>query len=285
VKGVREPWTAVLRERPPAEGRCLDEAQLLAFYTGKLADAEAEAVREHLASCRPCLELARDARRFAESMEAPVSEQAGKEAPPPARWPALAAAAAVVVALAAGWWWSRRPAPPGSEAGSPPAPSGAVSITPRNPWADLPIPKVADARLADPSELLWRDPAAEPADPASADDFAVALRAYEQDRFAEAEQGLARLLTRQPGRAEAHFYRGVCLLALGRTEDAIGPLDRAHAAGRGEAREAAAFYLALAHLKAGRPQRALPLLDSISGSPRYRAEAERLRAQVTAVQR
>jgi hypothetical protein len=62
---------SVARKRRPADA-CLDEQQVVEFYSGVLGDEEAERVRNHLADCPKCLDLAREARQFVEMMSGPV---------------------------------------------------------------------------------------------------------------------------------------------------------------------------------------------------------------------
>jgi hypothetical protein len=275
-RASRDPWDAALRVSAPPEGPCLDEARIVAFYAGELDGDAAAAVRRHLAECASCLELAADARRFMESMEAPAPPAAAPVARG-TRLPWLAAAASVALVLSAAWWWTtRRPAtvPPGDT--SPPR----VAATPRNPWADLRVPKAAFTRTAGPDDLIWRDPADDAPAPPRADAFAQAMRAYERDDYALAEARLASVVAREPARVEAHFYRGVCLLLMERVPQAVASLETAmERAGRPPG-ETVSFYLALAYLKAGDPERALPLLEALRGSSRFRSEAERLRQQI-----
>ena len=61
----------VARMRRPASP-CLDEQQAVAFYSGSLSQEEAEGVRNHLADCPACLDLAREAQQFVEAMSGPV---------------------------------------------------------------------------------------------------------------------------------------------------------------------------------------------------------------------
>ena len=59
------------RMRRP-DSPCLDEQQAVAFYSGSLSQEEVEGVRNHLADCAACLDLAREARQFVEAMSGPV---------------------------------------------------------------------------------------------------------------------------------------------------------------------------------------------------------------------
>jgi tetratricopeptide (TPR) repeat protein len=276
---MEEPWNAVLRARAKTAGPCLDEETMVAFYSDQLGQERVPAVRQHLSECPSCLETAKDARRFLEAMGPAGATADAKAASRPARgrWWTLLSAASVL--LAVGWWWARSPTPDGR----PPqetAPPGAAGTKAPNRWAELHVPRARYSPSALPSDLVWRDGEARPASP---DAFADAMRAYQRDEFAEAERRLAAVLAREPRRAEAHFYRGVCLLMLGRARDAVTPLTQARARADGENAEDAAFYLALAYLKEDAPDRALPLLDTLREGRRHVREAERLRQEVTAV--
>jgi hypothetical protein len=94
----------VARKRGPADP-CLDEQQVVQFYSGALGIEEAETVRSHLADCPKCLALAREARQFVEMMAGPFdltstqrALEGGGRAPAPfrpsspqSRWEALRA--------------------------------------------------------------------------------------------------------------------------------------------------------------------------------------------------
>jgi cell division protein FtsB len=90
----REFLRAAVRARPAATGPCLSEERLLAFYADRLDGDGAESVREHLAECPRCLELARDARQFLRAM----GETGGEEK-------AAAATASEVEPVRRESWW------------------------------------------------------------------------------------------------------------------------------------------------------------------------------------
>jgi hypothetical protein len=82
--------TAAKRRRSRKATPCPDEQQMVAFYSGLLAEPESETIREHLAECSTCLDLARDVQAFVKVMSGPrepaeVVEPVQPEAPPPAR--------------------------------------------------------------------------------------------------------------------------------------------------------------------------------------------------------
>lgn len=278
---TNEPGSATLNTREGEAGPCLDEATTIAFYSGELDAARAEGVRHHLAECRSCLELARDARRFLEAMDAGAAEAAAPVAHGSRTrlWP-LAAAACVT--LAVGWWWLRQPTTSGPAPSRPLASSAAPTVRSTR-WADLRVPKAPYSPAGLPDDLVWRDDPDDAPRGSEPGAFDRAMQAYARDDLAEAERRLARVLSREPRHAGAHFFHGVCLLIMGRTQDAIASLQRAREYTDGPARDAALYYLALAHLKAGAPDRALPLLEELRGSRRHGKEAERLRQDVVAV--
>jgi Putative zinc-finger len=59
---------------------CLNHSQIVAFYSRQLDETETESIRAHLAECSECLELARDARQFLQSMSGPVEADAAGRA-------------------------------------------------------------------------------------------------------------------------------------------------------------------------------------------------------------
>jgi hypothetical protein len=69
----REYLKAALRERRAEIGPCLNEELIVAFYSGRLVESEAESVRDHLAECPECLEMSRDARQFLKAMNDPAA--------------------------------------------------------------------------------------------------------------------------------------------------------------------------------------------------------------------
>ena len=242
---------------------CPGEDALLAFYRGALAEAENESLREHLASCARCVELARDARAFLEAwVGAPERSRASG-----VRW--LAAAAVVGVALLSGLWVARsRPA-----VSRPPLPSASASA-PANPWRNLPVAAAEYRPVAPEDELLFRS------EEGTRDDgFAAAMTPYARGDYAAADAGLARFLGTHPDHAAATFYRGVSLLLLGKPAEARPLLASASAARRapGEAR----WYLALALLKSGDVADALGELDAVAAAlGPHREEAAKLATQV-----
>lgn len=258
--GLDRTLADALRARPAAG--CPGEETLLAFYGGHLAEAGSDAIREHLARCASCVELARDAREFLGAMEAP---------PGPRRvgyW--LAAAAALATATLAGLFVARsRPA-----ATAPRPEPEAVASAPAKSWNEIAVAPAPYGPAAPEDELAYRS-----GEPAPGDGFAQAMARYVQGDYAAADAELARFLEAHPGDGAASYYRGVCLLLLGKPGEAV-PLLRSAAASStspGEAR----WYLALALLKAGDADAALAELGAIAATPGPRgAEAAALAEEV-----
>jgi tetratricopeptide repeat protein/putative zinc finger protein len=256
--------------RASAASPCPGEETLVAFYRGGLSEAEGESVREHLALCASCVDLAQDARRFLGAMGSPAAAEVSRRQG--LRW--LAAAAVLAVAFSAGLWVARqRPATPAS----PSVPEAAVPGA-ANPWWDLPVAAAAYRPPAPEDELVFRS--AEEAPPAAA--FAAAMSPYARGDYAAGEIELARFLRAHPGHAEASFYRGVSLLMLGKPGEAIAPLESAVSSARPPAE--ARWYVALALLKSGDAAAALGPLDAVGREPGpHQTEAAELAGRVRRV--
>jgi hypothetical protein len=285
---MKEYVKAVIQARKP-RGACLDEEQVMAFYSSQLRETEIEAIRDHLAECPTCLELAREARQFLQAMSEPIQVGTDLSLYSHAPWHRvhwrklflLAASVVIAVSVALLLWRGWPVEAPAERQAETPSPSSSTTPEPReNPWRDLEIVKAEYTPAVAPSdELIWRDEGASGSPRLRP--FARAMRPYERNDFAEAERRLARFLEKNPTHAEAHFYRGVSLLLLGRATDAIAPLEATVGHGHGRVVEEAHWYLALAYLKAGEPSKALKPLDAVvATSGRHRAEAEKLRRQV-----
>jgi len=252
-----------LRARPAAG--CPGETALLAFYGGRLAKAESESIREHLARCAPCVELARDAREFRGAMEA--APQSPRRV---GYW--LAAAAALATATLAGLVVAR--SRPAATAPRPEPETAASAPAPAKSWKDLAIAPAPYAPVAPEDELAYRS-----GEPAPGGAFAEAMSHYVRGDYAAADAALARFLEAHPGQGAASYYRGVCLLLLGKPGEAV-PLLRS-AAASSKSPDEPRWYLALALLKAGDGDAALPGLDAIAGTPGPRAaEAAALAREV-----
>ena len=245
----------------PGASPCPGEGSLVAFCRGDLDEARSEAIREHLAGCAPCVELARDARAFIEAVVPSA------EVRPYRRW--LAVAAALLVAAAAGLWMNRqRPAAPA------PVPTKAAAPRPSNPWRDLPVAAATFLPASPEDELVYRSEG-EPA----GGEFTEAMAPYAKGDYRAADAGLALFLEKHPGHTDASFYRGVSLLMLGRPEEARPLLASAASAKRAPAE--ARWYLALALVKSGDAAAALRELDAVvRAQGTHRAEAARLTEEI-----
>jgi hypothetical protein len=214
------------------------------FYEGRLSGPDADAMREHLASCPRCLEVAMDARAFVEVVG--DGRRLVRR-----RVMIVAAAAGLLIAV------------------------GLLALfTPRrDPWADLPVLK-ADYDLA------WRDVEPRPVEPP---EFRKAMESYERDDFSKAADLLGKLVASRPAHAASQFYLGVSLLLLGKAGNARAPLASASRLAEGDLLEEARWYLAIACLKAGDPGAAVPELDAVIalGSPR-KTDAQKLRERAAA---
>lgn len=226
------------RGRVAEQGPCPPEQRVLAFYRGELSATDAETLREHLAVCPRCLEIARDARRFLAAMGESAAQV--PDAPAVRRGSFWALAAALVLTVGAagwGWWWSRT-----------------------SPWREFAATKAAyplDAAADD--ELRWRGES-----PAEA--LAPAMAPYRVGDYAEAERRLAAYLGEHPQDAPAALYRGVSLLLLHRPEQALTPLAAAAARGEQPVAREARWYLALARLELGERGSAIDELQDLSAT-------------------
>ncbi len=284
---------AITRHTQPSAGGCLKGDHLLDFYSDRLDEVASTDVREHLVACARCRGEALQARTFLRVMSEPRAVR-------PARFPKissvltqrtpfmLAAAAMVVLGLGTAfffWRTHRVEIPPVQQARSSKPPAAAAEVASgapaANPWRDLVVAKADySPPVAGPHEMSYRD-GKQP--PEAQSTLPLAMEPYERDDFAEAERRLAELLARNPGEAEAHFYRGVSLLMLGRTPEAIAPLQAAIKTGEAALVAEARWYLALTHLKHGQPTEALEQLDALSAEPgAHREEAEQLQLEVLA---
>lgn len=265
-------------------GPCPTPEELVELYSGRSSENAGERIREHLVACALCREIARDAVAFVDAMGAHAHRsESRKLAAFPARrtsFVSLAAAAAIaLLALSAVLFLRRGTAP------SPPAREIAQSKTPvppsrGNPWSDLVIAKASYSPTSPPSdELIWRDE--ESSDQRARAAFAEAMKSYQENDFRAAEKRLDVYLRAHSNDAEAQLYRGVSLLMLGRTADAVLPLDQAIRLDKGSVRNEARWYLALALLKGGRHRDAVAHLAPLAGEPgAHGRDAQRLRREV-----
>jgi len=247
---LREACSASAAPRGP----CLSAERLIAFYGGEIEGPEAEALREHLAACPVCLELARDARTFLAAMGDETLIAAQKAAPTQRAWGrrwAAAAALFLVAGLAAWGWWRHARAPAWQE----------LTIA----KAEYPLPRVDD------QGIVWRGEEEE------TDAFAQAIDPYVRGDYAAAEQRLATYLRQHPKDPEADLYRGVSLLLLRRRGEAIAPLEETAGSGQEPVASEARWYLAQAYLATGAISSARHELERLAAGASHRsAEAKDL---------
>ena len=167
----------------PAAGPCPGETSLLAFYRGELDEGQADTIREHLATCPACLELARDAREFLAALRgaepAPALPPGRATAAPRSRRTALWAAAAAVTALAA---------------------LGLYAVRTERPTRR-------------PAEVVWRG------DDGSAA-YDAAMEHFRAGRFEAAEAALETYVLAHPADDRARLDLAVTRIRVGRTADA-----------------------------------------------------------------
>lgn len=110
------------------------------------------------------------------------------------------------------------------------------------------------------SDLVWRG-----ADPGAADQLAAALEPYRQDDYSEAARTLQVFISRHPASAAGHFYLGVSRLFAGSLAEAIASLEEADRLAKNDAALSndTSWYLALAYLRAGQPDRGVARLSAI----------------------
>jgi len=171
----------------PAAGPCPGEPRLLEFYREGLDEDQADAVREHLATCPACLELARDAREFLAAVRGadPAPPPRRLAAAPRSRRTVLWAAAAAVTALAALGLYSLRP----------------------------------ERQPPRPAELVWRGD-----DGSAAHD--AAMEHFRAGRFEAAEAALETYVLAHPADDRARLDLAVARIRVGRTADARRELSR-----------------------------------------------------------
>lgn len=232
----------------PRIGVCLDRERAIAIYQGRSSDAEAEAMRDHITTCRCCFELAQEARRFVAAMSdaAPPMRPASRAWRPRTALALLAAAAglAAVFFLVPREWraTSREESAPSIE----PAPY-------------TPVPRAEG--------LAWRDE--------SEDRFATAMASYQRGDFAAAELGLEAHLAQRPADDRARFYLAVCRLLLGRPKDAWPDLFRLARDCDPPLRDDARWYLVHAALGTGRDAAARRELEAIAAEADPHRDAAR----------
>jgi hypothetical protein len=113
--------------------------------------------------------------------------------------------------------------------------------------------------------LVWRGSGEEQ----EARELSDALEPYVQGSLDEAIRRLKTFTARWPSNGRGYLYLGVAALLSGRPKEAIGPLEAAKTIGSGDPEVAgdAAWYLAFAQQRIGRPDLAAATLEELCAEP------------------
>lgn len=267
--------------RAPARAgaACPPPDRIWAAVLGELEPDEARRLVDHSISCTTCSaawRLARSLAGEAGSMDAAAdagSGRAGNVVQPMAHdahrrrriaWVALAASLVIVAGSA---FLLMRRGPPSA-------------------WRELPITKPAYPLPL--GGIVWRGGTAPDQGPSGVEDaFDAAMQPYVRGDLGEADRRLAAFNREHPDHLQGLFYRGVVLLLLDRSAEAIDRLTEARDAARrlagSEALGAeAGWYRALALLEAGREEEAIEQLRSEEvATGAHQSDARRLLRQAT----
>ena len=152
-----------------------------------------------------------------------------------------------------------------------------VQLRQSSPPVDDPTRTIPELALRKPElspaggDLVWRG-----GDPGAADQLARALEPYRQDDYSEAVRTLQAFTSRHPASAAGHFYLGVSRLFAGSVAEAIANLEEADRLAKNDdaLSNDTSWYLALAYLRAGHPDRGVARLSATcSGSSARAANA------------
>jgi Putative zinc-finger len=223
------------RGQAPA-GPCVEAERLAAFYQDALSEADADAVRAHLATCPTCVEATRDLRRFLDAMRAEPA--GGSRVRRPAHRFALAAVLAGIGLLGGMLYLAWRSAGP--------APGGP----------DMTIVVAPPPYEAGADELVWRGEGSSPLERGAA--------LYRAGDYPEAAGEFAAYVAAHPDDARGRFYLGVARLLSGKPSLAAADLETARALPGAPADTT--WYLALAYLKSDDRPRARVELLRVAGS-------------------
>ena len=257
-----------------------DEAAWERVFSNDATADECRQLMDHLVGCAQCADIyrsltvvRREAAAFDPGAPAPVRAAA--------RWmrPVAYAAAAVLVlavVVPATWrLWRAGPArPPAIDPASSSAPAQTRALR-DHPAFRLDKPAVM---LSAAVALTPRGVAEDPRRYLTA--LGPGLDAYRAGDFAQAAQRLDALGQTYPGAIEPPLYAGISLLMLNRPAEAVSRLERAKSLASGEFVAEADWRLGLAHVHAGDPDRARPILQRLCATANpYQARAcEALRA-------
>lgn len=258
-------WQRIAVAVRGATAACPDPYRLRAFLTDALPDDQAPAVESHLRHCRVCQALREDlaalelqplaegeAWRIHDRVFAAIKPAAARPAWRPLWRPILLVAAGLIFAMAVSvivWRLEATRLSP------------AVAALPAAP-ASLTVFHLDKPPVSLPAALIWRG--------TQVSSWQVqikpALDAYRDGRYADAASRLAPVVSRFPRQPEPLFYLGVCQLFLGQNNAAAASLGRASVLATGSLRQNADWYRALAWVRAGQSQAALPLLKGLCAS-------------------
>lgn len=263
-----ESLRAIGWQHPASPSSCPDSALLLAVDEGVLDDTVSARVREHVAGCATCQQLAKDLRVLLdEELAADVSARilARVSSPGSARhgqrthfWlgaGTLALAASVV-------WFLFRPAQP-----PPPPESRTVEATP----APIPSVFVVDRPLIPPGDVDLTLRGDAPATLSLEDQIAAALDKADGGDVSGAIADLEGIAARNKSSRIAALALGASQVRAGRNEEAVVTLDRARTLrGASEAADEAGWFLGVALVRTGHPERARAVLNDVCqhGGPR-----------------
>lgn len=261
--------------RGPDELRCPPPEFISAALSEVLPEQLAAQVNHHVAGCPDCQAL-RDA-WLDPDMASPSDPerlrirrriQAGmRPARKPlwARWSFLAAAGAcAALTIAILLQVSRR------EALMKPAPVATTAQI--RPAFVLPF-ESPELKLPSSDAVLWRGEEAAGRQ-AYLKDLGAAFEPYRRGDWTAAAERFQALAARFPQQPEAPFYRAICMLQLGRAEEAIALLEQAKRLQPAHLKDDLDWYLSVAWERHGDPERAKQLLQGLCQSKgAYQARA------------
>lgn len=259
-------------------GPHLDETTWERLALGELPAAEREAALAHVVRCAACaatwrglLALGREARTFDRGVPRAAPSWRARVVHPPS-WQLLAASLLVAATGAALVYRALSRA---DDAGGRASSASAITAA-----RDIALPSEAPAWVAaltlakaeirvSPADVLVFRGRGEGGEPPIAE-LATALEPYRRDDFAEAARRLAALSASYPRATRVALYLGVSLLFLDRKDEALGPLGAAVSSQDAAVSNDARWYLAVAHARAGRVDRAEQALAPLcaAGMPR-----------------